>query len=216
MSIILTSIQRRVLGVLIEKSYTTPEQYPLTMNAVVVGCNQKSNRNPVCEFTEGEVADVLQELMHKGVVKRADTQLGARAVRYEHIVGQAWGWAPREQAVLAELMLRGPQTVGELRTRADRMFRMEDLQFVEGILAELGSQDPPLVVTLPRSPGRSVVRHAHTLYPEDEQPADPVPVADERPIPHVSPQPDPQIESRVSGLEQRVAALEDKISGLMG
>ena len=216
MSLVLTAAQRRVLGVLIEKSYTTPEQYPLTMNAVVVGCNQKSNRNPVCEFTEGEVADALQELMRKGVVKRADTQMGARAVRFEHIAGQAWGWAPREQAVLAELMLRGPQTLGELRTRADRMSKMENLQYVEGILGELASKDPPLVVTLPRAPGRSAVRHAHTLYPDDEQPTAPAPSVAERPVPQVSPQPDPEIESRISDLEQRVAALESKIDSLMG
>ena len=215
MSLTLTEAQRRVLGVLIEKSFTTPDQYPLTLNAVVAGCNQKSSRDPVCRLTEGQVVDALQELMHKDLVARAEGQLGARAVRYQHCVASACGWAPREQAILAELMLRGPQTLGELRTRADRMSKMQDLQFVEGILNELASHDPPLTVLLPRVPGQSAVRHRHTFYPDGEQPSPPPPSSAHRPALERSPQPDPELESRISQLEQRVTDLETKINAVV-
>jgi len=213
-SLTLTIGQRRVLGVMIEKCHTTPDQYPLTINALVAGCNQKSNRQPVYEFTEGEVGIALQELMHKGLARRADTPPGARSVRYEHAVQSACGWSPREQAILAELMLRGPQTVGELRTRADRMSRMHDLQFVEGILSELAGQDPPLVRVLPRAPGQSAVRYAHALYPEDESPAELHTAA--ATMPAAAEVASTALESRVADLERRVAALEEKIDGLVG
>jgi len=237
MSLTLTMGQRRVLGVLIEKSRTTPEQYPLTINAVVAGCNQKSNRHPVYELTEGEVGRAVQELMHKGLVRRADSQPGARAVRYEHAMQSACGWSPREQAILAELMLRGPQTVGELRTRADRMSRMTDLSFVEGILNELGGRESPLVRVLPRAPGQSVVRYAHLLYPEDEEPAElnsggtgavsagsPAgPRVSEGGISDMGESAGAAraadttaIEGRLEALERRMQELESRIEGLLG
>lgn len=213
MSLTLTISQRRVLGVMIEKAFTTPDQYPLTLNALVAGCNQKSNRNPVFEFSEGEVVDTLQELMKKGLVRRADGPPGARAVRYEHIVQSACGWAPREQAILAEVMLRGPQTVGELRSRADRMLKMPDVQYVEGILAELASQDPPLVQTLPRTPGRSAVRYAHTFYPDDEKTIELEPPED---TPKATPRAPSGSALRLEDLERRLAVLEAQVARLTG
>lgn len=211
MSLTLTNSQRRVLGVMIEKAFTTPDQYPLTLNALVAGCNQKSNRNPVFEFSEGEVVDTLQELMKKGLVRRADSPPNARAVRYQHLVQSACGWAPREQAILAELMLRGPQTAGELRGRADRMSKMPDLQYVEGILAELASQEPPVVRTLPRTPGRSAVRHAHTFYPDDEKTIELEPP---EAAPKATPRAPAELAIRLEDLERRVAALEAKVATL--
>ncbi len=208
MALILTAAQRRVLGVMIEKALTVPDQYPLTLNALLAGCNQKSNRHPVYEFAEGDVADTVQELMRMQLIRRAEIALGARSVRFQHQASSTCGWSPREQAILAELLLRGPQTVGELRTRCDRMHRMPDLRYVEGILAELSSQDPPLVRILPRAPGQSTVRYAHLFYPENDQPdenfADPGPTSStNRSASNVS-----DLEKRLAELEQRVAALE--------
>jgi uncharacterized protein YceH (UPF0502 family) len=212
MALELTIAHRRVLGVLVEKAFTTPEQYPLTLNALVTGCNQKSNRYPVFQFSEGEVADTLQELMKKGLVRRADSPRGARSVRYEHIVQSACGWAPREQAILAELMLRGPQTVGELRGRADRMSKMPNLEYVEGVLNELGSQDPPLVRVLPRTPGRSAVRYAHTLYPEDEETVELEPQeVSSRPAARSS----SSLDARLNEIERRIEALEERMGRLV-
>lgn len=221
----LTFNQRRVFGALIEKSTTTPEQYPLTVNALISACNQKSNRDPVVSLSEQDVVDALQELMHKKLVRRAETDRGARAVRYEHLAQQALGWSPREQAVLAELLLRGPQTAGELRTRSDRMHRMHDLPFVQGILTELAENDPPLVRTLPRAAGQSVVRHDHTLYMDGEAAAasSPEPAAAARTPETSSRECKPataaapndtlaRLIDRISALERRVAELENRES----
>ena len=211
----LTAIQRRILGVLIEKGFTTPDQYPLSINAILSGCNQKSNRDPVVNYTEGDVAIVGQEVIRKGLAKLADTSSGARVNRFEHCVAARCGWAPREQAVLAELLLRGPQTVGELRTRAARMMAMPDLPYVQGILDELESREPPLVVALPRQPGRAAIRYAHTLYPDDEDsrltPVD-APTLVTAPPPSI----DGSVTARLDELEQRIAALENKLDSLAG
>lgn len=216
--LILSAIQRRIIGVLIEKSFTTPDQYPLSINSILSGCNQKSNRDPIAAYSEGEVAVVVQEVVHKGLVKLADTPGGSRVNRFEHRVGAQCGWAPREQAVLAELLLRGPQTVGELRTRSVRMVPMPDVQYVQGILDELSSQDPPLVVALPRQPGRAAVRHAHTLYPKDEEPlrtiVDAATLGSEPTQP--SPPPNSTVTARLDNLEERIAALESKLDSLTG
>lgn len=216
--LILSAIQRRIIGVLIEKSYTTPDQYPLSINSILSGCNQKSNRDPVLAYREGEVAVVVQEVVHKGLAKLSDIPGGSRVNRFEHCVCARCGWAPREQAVLAELLLRGPQTVGELRTRATRMVPMPDVQYVQGILDELSSQDPPLVVALPRQPGRAAIRHAHTLYPEHEDPLQTI--VDAATIGSTPIRQDESTEStvtaRLDDLEERIAALESKLDSLTG
>ena len=211
----LTFNQRRVLGALIEKSATTPEQYPLTVNALVAACNQKSNRDPVVSLTENDVIDAIQELKHMGFIRRAETDRTARAVRFEHLAPSALGWSPREQAILAELLLRGPQTAGELRTRGDRMHKMPDLAFANDILSELVENDPPLVRTLPRAPGQSAVRHDHTLYADGEtieptQPAsDPIQAQTAPATPAPADRLD-ELARRIADLERRVTELENR------
>lgn len=210
----MTAIQRRVLGVLLEKSLTTPEQYPLTLNSLVAGCNQKSNRHPVVEYADGEVMDAVQELRRIKLIRDADVLPGARANRYAHHITAEFSWGPREQAVMTELLLRGPQTVGELRTRADRMSRMPELAFVQGILDELAAHDPPYVVQMSRVPGQSAVRFRHTFYTPDEQPTE-APSAALGPVSVPSAASDPRpgaFELRLAALESRVAVMEARLN----
>ncbi|MEE9294017.1 MAG: YceH family protein [Phycisphaerae bacterium] len=213
MPLTLSALQHRTLAVFMEKAFTTPEQYPLTINALVAGCNQKSNRDPVTSHTESDVVNALQELMHMQLVKSTPSQPGARANRYEHCVTAKFPWAPHEQAMLCELLLRGPQTVGELRTRASRMVHIGDLQTVQNTLDALGANDPPEVLVMPRSAGKSVVRYRHNFYLEDEVPQDGVPVRTSTGATTSAshPAPDPDLLARLNDLETRVAALEDRI-----
>ncbi|MCK4658221.1 MAG: YceH family protein [Phycisphaerae bacterium] len=164
----LSAEQRRVLGVLIEKSLTTPEYYPMTLNAIVAGCSQKSNRHPVASYAESDVGRVLYELMEMRLVCQASSAHGARANRFEQRTHEELDWNRRHRALMAELLLRGPQTVGELRTRSARMVPLPDLQAVASVLEELEGMDPPLVRVLPRQPGKSAIRYDHTLYPPEE------------------------------------------------
>jgi len=166
----LNETERRVLGVLIEKALAQPQYYPMTLNAVVAACNQKNNRDPVFELGEQEVYDVLEALRLRNVVTRVMAAQGARVQRYRHEVASSFGWQKREQAVLAELLLRGPQTVGELRTRCARMVPFDNVEAVTYVLESLADYDPPLVTTMPRQAGQSAVRHTHLLYPEGENP----------------------------------------------
>lgn len=163
MQLELNDIELRVLGVLIEKQHTTPDAYPLTINALVSGCNQKQNRDPVMDVADGDVARALRTLEHKGLAHQAPPEPGARANRFKHTVVEALHWDKREQAVMAELMLRGRQTAGELRSRASRMAAFADLQAVLTTLGELSSHEPPFVAELPREPGRSANRFRHLI-----------------------------------------------------
>lgn len=222
MSLTLNATQLRVLGVLVEKAFTTPEQYPLTVNALVNGCNQKSNRAPVTSLDERDVVNALQELMHKKLVNLADALQGSRANRYLHNLSSQLPWSPGEQAVLTELMLRGPQTVGELRTRASRMVRLDNLQEVQNLLDALASNDPPEVVVLPREPGKSAVRFRHNFYTEDEMPefgASPsyviVGTTGHSAGSRANAGADGEgLEVRISALEARVSLLESKLTNL--
>ncbi len=162
----LSAIERRVLGVLIEKQKTTPEYYPMTINALVTGCNQKSNRDPVTALEAEEIEDTLQDLRKKGVTVMVDT--GGRTLRWKH---QAYDWLglkgrPAEMAVLAELMLRGPQTEGELRQRASRMDEIPDLTVLQTILAYLNELGLIHFLSPPGQKRGVVV--AHGLYPPDD------------------------------------------------
>lgn len=161
--IILSDHEARVLAVLIEKSLTQAGGYPMTLNSITLGANQKQNREPVVEYTEGEVSAALRTLSHKGLIGQSAASAGARAVRFEHRVVERLHWDRREQAVMAELMLRGRQTAGELRTRASRMTPLPDLPAVGAILESLKHTTPPYVEELPREPGRSANRFRHLL-----------------------------------------------------
>lgn len=158
----LDEVQVRVLGVLLEKQMSTPEYYPLTLNALVAGCNQSSNRDPVLRLEETTVLDALEALRAEGLVWVVQ-QAGSRATKYEHRLKERFDLSEQEAAVLGELLLRGPQTPGELRSRTHRMYAFPDLQEVEVALSILQEGEHRLVVKLPRAPGSREARFAQIL-----------------------------------------------------
>jgi uncharacterized protein YceH (UPF0502 family) len=151
-----------VLGSLVEKELTTPEYYPLSLNALLNACNQKSNRDPVMDLDEEAVREALHTLDKKGLAGPADNMV-SRVSKYEHRLQEAYNFTRHETALLAELLLRGPQTPGELRSRADRMHKFDDLGIVQSTLQRLMKREPPLVKVLPRQPGTKEARYAHLL-----------------------------------------------------
>jgi uncharacterized protein len=161
----LNPIEARVLGSLIEKDITTPDYYPLSLNALVNACNQKSNRDPVMSLDENAVRDALYSLNEKrlaGAVSSADS----RVPKYEHRVQETFNLARGETAILCVLLLRGPQTPGELRGRTERMFRFDDLSEAQSALQRLIQREPPLVKMLAKQPGTKEPRYAHLLCGE--------------------------------------------------
>lgn len=163
----LTPVQARVLGCLIEKKETTPDQYPLTLNALKNACNQKTARNPVTSYNEGEIGHTLRELESLGMVREA---WGARVAKYEHQADKAIGVHSKGLALLCPLMLRGPQTLGELKTNTHRLYEFDDIEDVQYMLQRLAEHEPPLVMTLPRQPGQKEARFAHLLCGEPDIP----------------------------------------------
>lgn len=161
----LTPDESRVLGVLIEKAFTTPDQYPLSLNAVVNGANQKNNRDPILTMEENPVFEALESLRGKGLVVRVDTA-GSRVNKYRQLAGEALHLRAGEVALLAELLLRGPQTLGELRGRASRMQAMDSLEVTKGLLNALATRDEPLVRELPAAPGSRAERYVQLLCAE--------------------------------------------------
>jgi uncharacterized protein YceH (UPF0502 family) len=168
--ILLDEVETRVLGALVEKELTTPEYYPLSLNALVNACNQKSNRDPVMNFDEEGVREALRTLEKKGLAGPADNMV-SRVSKYEHRLQEAYNFTRHETAILAELLLRGPQTPGELRSRADRMHKFDDLGIVQSTLQRLMKREPPLVKVLPRQPGTKEARYAHLMSGDVELPA---------------------------------------------
>jgi hypothetical protein len=166
-NICLNNIEARVLGSLIEKDITTPDYYPLSLNALVNACNQRSNREPVMDLDEDVVREALHSLGEQrlaGPTSSADS----RVSKYEHRVQEVFNFDRRETAILCVLLLRGPQTPGELRGRTERMFHFQDLDQVQGTLQRLIEWQPPLVAMLPRQPGTKESRYAHLLSGEVE------------------------------------------------
>lgn len=157
---VLLPIEARVLGCLVEKAATTPETYPLTLNAVVSACNQKTNRDPVLELEPGAVGHALRQLEGKRFVAGS---MSARASRYEHRMDQALNITPRQRALLALMMLRGPQTVPELLARSDRLADFTGLDDVRSALERLSQREPALAVRIPRSGGQREDRYMHLL-----------------------------------------------------
>jgi len=160
--ILLNDIEARVLGSLIEKEVTTPEYYPLSLNALVNACNQKSNRDPVLNLDEAAVRQALRTLEDKELAGPADNFV-SRVSKYEHRLSEVFNLTRHETAILCELLLRGPQTPGELRSRAERMHPFDDLGVVHSTLQRLMQRDPPVVKLLPRQPGTKEARFAHLL-----------------------------------------------------
>jgi hypothetical protein len=156
----LTEVEQRVLGCLIEKRWTTPEQYPLSLNALRLACNQSTNRDPVTHFDEGQVRDAAQRLSKYGLARLA-SGAGSRATKYRHLAEEGLGLDRDQLAVLCVLLLRGPQTPGELKTRSDRMAHLASLDDVERVLAELG--DKSYVERIGRRPGQKEDRFRQLL-----------------------------------------------------
>lgn len=161
----LTPVQVRILGCLVEKERTTPDNYPLTMNALLNACNQTTNRHPVVAFTEATVENALQNLRAAGLL-RIDFSRSNRAEKYRQVLDEVLGAGEEEMALLGVLMVRGPQTSAELRARSERLHRFADQAAVDAALARLADRDEPLVVRLPPGPGLKEPRWAHLLAGE--------------------------------------------------
>lgn len=200
----LTPLACRILGCLLEKQLSTPDVYPLTMNTLVNACNQSSNRDPVLSVGEAEVQEALDALLAQGLV---ETWPG-RVVKFAHTAKPTWNLSVQEAALLAELLLRGPQTPGELRTNTRRMYAFPDLAELEGCLAALMEAEPALALRLPRAPGAREARVTHLL-------ADPVAAAMtvER---DAAPSASGHRDSRVDQLEAELASLRDELAALRG
>jgi len=206
--ILLTETEVRVLGALIEKDITTPDYYPLSLNALVNACNQKNNRDPVMTLDEGAVRQALHGLKEKrlaGPTSSADS----RVTKYEHRLQEVFNFNRPETAVMCVLLLRGPQTPGELRGRTERMHRFEVLDEVQSTLQKLMQREPPLVKMLPRQPGTKEARYAHLLAGDVEgwegpEPRAATPSADSDRL--------TRLEEEVSGLKNEIAELKQQLS----
>jgi uncharacterized protein YceH (UPF0502 family) len=159
----LSSVEARVIGALGEKQLTTPQQYPLTINALILACNQTSNRDPVVTFDEDTVETALSSLREAGLLRLVHPSHGRSATRYRQVLDERFGLDARSLSILTVLLLRGPQTIGELRTRTDRMADFSSLEDVERELERLAEGDDPLVGRLPRRPGQKEERWAENL-----------------------------------------------------
>ena len=162
MNIVLNGMEARVLGALLEKEITTPDYYPLSLNSLVNACNQKSNRDPVMNLDGDSVRDALRTL-HDNSLARSVSAADSRVTKYEHRLQEAFNFDRREAALFCELLLRGPQTPGELRTRAERMHQFDDLSEAQSALQRLMNREPPLVKVLARQPGTKESRYIHLL-----------------------------------------------------
>jgi uncharacterized protein YceH (UPF0502 family) len=201
----LTAAEARVLGALIEKEITTPDYYPLSMNALLNACNQKSNRDPVTELDEDTIRQALHQLDDKnlaGAVRGSDS----RVTKYEHHFSEVFNFGRREVALLCVLLLRGAQTPGELRGRAERLYTFGELADVQSTLQKLIDRDPPLVKVLPRQPGTKEVRYLH-LFCGDTY----IPSRDAAPA---SKSETPEANSRIQDLEEQLADLREQIASL--
>jgi uncharacterized protein YceH (UPF0502 family) len=213
MDFLLTTVEARVLGSLIEKEITTPDYYPLSLNALVNACNQKSNRDPAMSLDEESVKAAIRSLNDQGLAGPADT-MDSRVTKYEHRLQEAFNFDRRETAVLCELFLRGPQTPGELRARCERMHKFDDLSEIQLTLERLIKREPALVKLLVRQPGTKESRYAHLFFGDvdphvtDGLPAEPGlrrgPVAEE------------SLPEKVKRLESELAALRQELGQIRG
>ncbi|MEZ5455016.1 MAG: YceH family protein [Lysobacteraceae bacterium] len=201
----LSAIEARVLGSLVEKAATTPDVYPLTLNNLVLACNQKTAREPVTQFNSGDIGHALRQLENRHLVHY---DFGARAERYSHRLDRGYDLTQAQTALLALLLLRGPQTLNELLTRSERLHRFEDVDAVRHTLERLSDRSLPLVVRLQRGPGQREDRYAHRLCGEPEYIAT-------RNEPNANATPDSRNDAllaRIEALEARVQALEGLLS----
>ncbi|EGV32232.1 UPF0502 protein yceH [Thiorhodococcus drewsii AZ1] len=201
----LTPLEARVIGCLMEKQRTTPDQYPLTLNGLVSACNQKTARHPVMHLTQGEVGNTVNRLRDRGLVHESSN---GRTERYDHKMVGTYFLSREEQAVLCVLLLRGPQTLGELRVNCARMADFTDLEGVAKTVQGLSGHERALVTELPRLPGKREERYAHLLcgHPEPE--------AQDAPAPNRQTSRTTHAEDRVAALEAEVATLRDELDRL--
>ena len=212
----LTAAEARVLGALVEKEVTTPEYYPLSLNALINACNQRSNREPVMDLDEEAVRQALHGLEDLRLAGRARSSDG-RVTKYEHWLGEAFNFSRAETALMCVLLLRSPQTPGELRGRTERMHRFDEISEVLAGLQKLMERDPVLVAVLPRQPGTKESRYAHLLSGAvesavagpsfDQREAVPNPASEDRIA---------QLEATDAELRKEVAALREKVENLFG
>ncbi len=200
----LTDIEVRVLGALIEKDITTPDYYPLSLNALVNACNQKNNRDPVMTLGEDSVSDALATLQEKRLAGPA-SGADSRVTKYEHRLQEVFNFDRREIAILCVLLLRGPQTPGELRSRTERMYRFEALDDIVSTLDRLSQRQPPLAAVLPRQPGTKESRYMQ-LFSGDAPPAEAAPAR--------GPARSSQDEDRLTHLENEIAELKRELGGV--
>ncbi len=216
MDVKLNEIDRRVLGVLMEKEMSQPDYYPMTLNAVVAACNQKQNRDPVMSLDEVAIEAALGSLQDMGLLTALFPAQGGRVKRHRHEVEKIFGWQKSERAVMAELLLRGPQTVGELRTRCQRFVPFADLEVVSQVLGELNRRDPPMAQAMPRESGRSAIRHQHLLGSEDPLPPSSEPASRVTVQPELAPAEDPlaAIQTELSALRRELHDVQQRLSAL--
>lgn len=203
----LTDIQARVLGCLMEKKESTPDQYPLTLNSLRNACNQKSSRFPVVNYSEGEVGHAIRELESMDLVRE---HWGARVAKYEHLANKALGLHSQGIALVCTLMLRGPQTLGQLKSNSQRLFSFDDLDDVQYALSNLLQREPPLATALPRQPGQKEGRYAHLLCGEpdiEDSPQYPAPVSGRGLKERVA-----ELEARLEEVSERLRNLEESLS----
>ncbi|MBI1358137.1 MAG: DUF480 domain-containing protein [Acidobacteria bacterium] len=212
----LSAEEVRVLGCLVEKAITTPDYYPLTLNSLLAACNQKTSRDPVVEYGESEVLDAIDTLKQKGLAYRITSSDGGRVPRYEHNFFDGLRLDKAQGGALCVLLLRGPQTVGEIRQRTGRIYPFESLQEVEQALEDLATKTPrPLTVKLERRPGEKEARYAHLLSGEPAEP----PASAESVAPSRAAARDERIEeleARVEKLEGDLERLREQLQDLLG
>jgi len=204
--ILLTPNEARVLGSLLEKEATTPEYYPLSLNALVNACNQRSNREPVMDLTEQDAREALNGLEEKRLAGASRSAEG-RVTKYEHWLGEVFNFSRAESALICVLLLRGPQTPGELRGRTERIHRVGEIADVLTGLQKLIDREPPLVAVLPRQPGTKESRYSHLLSGSVDSIAIPAPggLSDAEPVVR---------DERISDLEREVAELRQELFSL--
>ena len=202
----LNEVEVRLLGALAEKEITTPDYYPLSLNALINACNQKSNRDPVMALDERVVTQALDSLNEKSLAGQV-TSADSRVPKYAHRLQEVFNFDRREMAVLCVLLLRGPQTPGELRGRAERMYQFDDLAVVESALRHLMEREPPLVKKLARQPGTKESRYAHLLAGDVEGWIAPAEA-------HAVAATGDQDEQRITRLETEVQSLRTEIADL--
>jgi uncharacterized protein YceH (UPF0502 family) len=204
-NIVLSDIEARVLGCLVEKEITTPEYYPLSLNALVNACNQKSNRDPLMHLEEDAVRQALRGLGEQMLARSASGD--SRVAKYEHRLADTFNFTRPETAIICELLLRGPQTPGELRSRAERMHPFEDLSVVQSTLKHLMEREPPLVKLLPRQAGNKEARYVHLLSGDVE-------VREAQPVREAAVSSSAAENTRITELESEIAGLQKEVSDL--